>query len=266
MKNGRTKIIAGIAVVILLFLIFYPAPTEPKGNFAETVAGPFENINLEARAAVVFDLVKDESVFELNSNVQLPLASLAKIMTVLVAGEIIPAEKMENLSKTINLALVQSSNEAAVELAVEASKFLSKETFLERMNRKAGEFSLNQTFFLNETGLDISPETSGAYGSASDVIELMKRALAYNPDLFEATTNPVDGEAINTNTYATSTTLLIASKTGLTDLAGGNLAIIFDAGFSRPMAIVVLGSSKEGRFSDVQKLIKATFNYLATNN
>jgi D-alanyl-D-alanine carboxypeptidase len=44
-------------------------------------------------------------------------------------------------------------------------------------------------------------------------------------------------------------------KTGFTDLAGGNLAIVFDVGLAHPVVAVVLGSSEEGRFSDMQKLV-----------
>jgi D-alanyl-D-alanine carboxypeptidase len=48
------------------------------------------------------------------------------------------------------------------------------------------------------------------------------------------------------------------SKTGYTDLAGGNLAVVFDAGIGHPVAVVVLGSTKEERFTDVQRLVRAT--------
>jgi D-alanyl-D-alanine carboxypeptidase len=131
------------------------------------------------------------------------------------------------------------------------------------MNKKAEELNLNQTYFLNETGLDVSKETAGAFGSANDVVKIIKYALKTNQDLFEATTNNL---TINSNPYASTTTLLIASKTGLTDLAGGNLAIVFDAGFNHPIISVVLGSTEEGRFTDTQKLINAIFKYLTTNN
>ena len=50
----------------------------------------------------------------------------------------------------------------------------------------------------------------------------------------------------------------IASKTGFTDLAGGNLVIAFDAGLSHPIIISVLGSTQEGRFRDVEKLVTAS--------
>jgi D-alanyl-D-alanine carboxypeptidase len=51
---------------------------------------------------------------------------------------------------------------------------------------------------------------------------------------------------------------LLLSKTGYTDLAGGNLVIVYDAGINHPIAIVVLGSTEDGRFTDVSQLIAAT--------
>ena len=56
---------------------------------------------------------------------------------------------------------------------------------------------------------------------------------------------------------------MIASKTGFTNLAGGNLAIVFDAGFMHPIAIVVLGSTIDGRFSDILKLQRAALEKLS---
>ena len=56
---------------------------------------------------------------------------------------------------------------------------------------------------------------------------------------------------------------LLRSKTGFTDLAGGNLAVIFDAGMNHPVAIVVLGSTQSGRFTDVKTLMAATLAHFA---
>ncbi len=237
--------------------IFYPKilnyTASPSNISNSNFYNPFENLNLEAKAVLVFDLAKNEPIFELNPEVQLPLASLTKIMTVIVAEEIIPPSEKNKISVDIDAALSRSSNKAASNIAALAKNFI------DLMNKKAEELNLNQTYFLNETGLDISKELSGAYGSANDVVKLISYALKNNPDLFEATTNNL---ATNTNLYASTTTLLIASKTGLTDLAGGNLAIVFDAGFNHPIISVVLGSSEKGRFTDTQKLIEATFRYL----
>ncbi|OGG72128.1 hypothetical protein A3H77_02565 [Candidatus Kaiserbacteria bacterium RIFCSPLOWO2_02_FULL_56_11] len=52
---------------------------------------------------------------------------------------------------------------------------------------------------------------------------------------------------------------LLLSKTGTTNLAGGNLALVFDAAIGHPIAVVVLGSTETERFTDASMLIAATF-------
>jgi D-alanyl-D-alanine carboxypeptidase len=54
---------------------------------------------------------------------------------------------------------------------------------------------------------------------------------------------------------------IAASKTGYTDLAGGNLAVIFEIAPMHPIAISVLGSSTAGRFADVRKLAETAVKY-----
>ena len=66
---------------------------------------------------------------------------------------------------------------------------------------------------------------------------------------------------INTNPNSITIPGFIASKTGFTDLAGGNLVMAFDAGVGNPIVIVVLGSSHAGRFTDASALIHATLKY-----
>jgi D-alanyl-D-alanine carboxypeptidase len=245
-------IILTLAFAVLFFLVFHQKGNEvyvnPSNQPAKT--NPFNELNLEAKAVYVFDLAENKPLFGLNENTQLALASLTKIMTVVVAKEI----TTKDISKLINIALMQSSNEAASTLASMDNNFINL------MNKKARELKLNQTYFLNGTGLDISKNLAGGYGSAKDIAKLIIYALRINPHLFEATTT---NSKVNTNPYATTTTELIASKTGWTDLAGGNLAVVFDAGLNHPVIAVVLGSSKEGRFQDMQKLIEATFKYLS---
>ena len=65
----------------------------------------------------------------------------------------------------------------------------------------------------------------------------------------------------NTNRALGSIPQLIGAKTGYTDLAGGNLAFIFDAGFGRPVLAVMLGSTEEGRFEDAKKITDAILKY-----
>jgi D-alanyl-D-alanine carboxypeptidase len=240
------------AVLVFSFFLNTPKATKGGDNFMASLAAPKEEVGapfnvagVEAKAVYVFDLLKSKPLFAMNEREQLPLASLTKIMTITLADEFIPRESFETLREKFNAALVSSSNEAAVFLATEAASS-SKKDFIEAMNDRARALNLKQTYFLNETGLDISNGISGAYGSAEDVSRLLIYAVKKE----------------NTNITAGDVAPLIASKTGFTDLAGGNLAVIFDVALGHPVAAVVLGSSKDGRFTDMEKIIKATKEYL----
>src|SRR3989338_217045 len=269
---------------------------------------PFDEINLEAKAAIVFDALENKIIYSLNSEEQLPLASLTKIMTAVIAREILPdyttitidsdSIKKEGDSglrvgekwrvrDLLDFTLLVSSNDGAASLAAAAAAVstgigqnteggvnevvVKEKDFVSQMNEKARSLGLVQTYFLNETGLDLQTQVSGSYGSARDVANLLVYAVEKYPDLFEATrqlvfkVSSLDGknrEAKNTNEAVLKIPGLIASKTGFTDLAGGNLAVLMDAGLGHPIAIVVLGSSEQGRFVDVEKLASTTISFL----
>ena len=133
------------------------------------------------------------------------------------------------------------------------------------MNKKAKELNLKQTYFLNESGLDIDEKSlSGSYGSAQDVAMLFDYMVRNKPEILEVTSynklelksedNKIHNTE-NTNEIINKIPWVIASKTGYTDLAGGNLVVAFDNGMMRPIIISVLGSTKEGRFKDMKKLV-----------
>ena len=248
----------------------------------ETTA--FDTVTLEAYAAFVYDAAEDKILFEKNADEKLPLASLTKIMTALVATEqhkadtLVPISEQAlkpegdqgllvgdhfELSALAALTLVSSSNDGAEAL----SELSNRTDFIGRMNSRARELGLSKTYFFNPTGLDVSERVSGGYGSAEDVAHLLLAAVSSAPQVFSYTTHESYGvysnylgnyDVENTNERAQELSGLIASKTGFTDLAGGNLAILFDAGLARPIAVVVLGSSIEGRFDDAYALAQAT--------
>jgi D-alanyl-D-alanine carboxypeptidase len=97
-------------------------------------------------------------------------------------------------------------------------------------------------------------------------------ALQRDAEIIEPTRYPsitiesLDGfthTAPNTDIIVQSVPSLIAGKTGYTVLAGGNLTIIFDAGVQQPIAVVVLGSSYNGRFDDIKKLVDSSIKTIA---
>ncbi len=145
--------------------------------------------------------------------------------------------------------------------------------FVAAMNIRAEELSLHSLSFHNPTGLDRSSTQAGAYGSARDVSFLMEYILEQYPDLLISTTRPSDRifntsgayhDAENTNAIVSEIPNLLGSKTGYTELAGGNLTVAFDAGYNRPIIVTVLGSTRSGRFSDVTTLIEAATRIVVT--
>ena len=139
------------------------------------------------------------------------------------------------------------------------------------MNEMAKEIGLTQTYFINPTGLDTNDTVSGGYGSAHDVAKLLEYAVIHTPEIIDSTRyarinfaslSDINHTATNTNSSINAVPGLIASKTGFTDLAGGNLVIAFDAGMNRPIIITVLGSTQNGRFEDIEKLVDASLKSL----
>ena len=184
------------------------------------------------------------------------------------------------LADLLKFTLISSSNDGASAIASvagasllhEASSsdpFLNKQLFVQRMNEKAEAIGLTNTHFSNESGLDLDSVTSGAYGSTRDMAMLFQYIFKKHSELFTPTTykkidltslSKVTHHVANTNEGVARVTGLIGSKTGYTDLAGGNLVVVVDIGVDHPVVIAVLGSSREGRFTDIAQLISATVN------
>ncbi|MFA6475961.1 MAG: serine hydrolase [Candidatus Paceibacterota bacterium] len=260
-------------------------------KIAEIKKSFFGNLNLEAEAYVVYNTETGEIIASSNEGKTLPLASLTKVMTVLAASdELSPGSKVtvhqtggelsgglksgENwqMANLAALTLVGSSNEGATALALAATS--SEEALVSLMNQKAETLNLKSLRFSNPTGLDDGP-LPGGQGSALDVAKLFTYVFKNKPELLTATKEGVlteksaDGlshSVVNTNTIINQIPGLIASKTGYTERAGGNLAVIANIGLHRPLVFVVIGSSKEGRFSDTKKLSEAALNYYASIN
>ncbi len=303
-----------LAVIAAPFYLSIPArfftPAAPvETAVAAPVSHAFDNISLVGKAAFVYDVREHRVLFAKNEEAQLPLASLTKIMTAIVAAGTLPpyttipitpesvavatssnvviGEKWR-LQDLLDYTLVLSSNDGASSIAAAAGAVMlghdeyatgteyqeGKNAFIAKMNATAKSLGLVQTYYLNETGLDESTQISGAYGSARDMATLLTYVLARYPNLFSATRYsalrraPENGApriAINTDIITSSIPDLLISKTGYTDLAGGNLAVVFDASFGHPIIVVVLGSTEPGRFEDVKKLVDAAINSFNEN-
>lgn len=321
-SNLKTRLIVALLFLIpvALLLLTYPEINGQRKNKTDAIVKiekTFPDVNILAKAAYAWDAENQKEIYAKNEKDQLPLASLAKVMTALVAlneengsdkikvtsdsirqegdNGLVNEEKWK-LKDLIDFSLVTSSNDGiyAVASAIESRKSSSsvseietepenqldneeqaRKNFIDSMNKKAKDISLDRTFYLNETGLNSSDNESGGYGSAEDMAKLFTYIIKNDSEMLEATAygeielislDDISHKAQNTNEIVGAIPNLIASKTGYTDISGGNLVVAFDLGLMRPIIISVLGSTREGRFEDMKKLIEATMEYLADEN
>jgi D-alanyl-D-alanine carboxypeptidase (penicillin-binding protein 5/6) len=290
-------------IIILLILCILYIYINNQGNVSQpqedliikTYDYTYQLSNIEAESFYVYDLVQDKVLFAREEHKQLPLASIVKLMTGFVILDILPDTtlikiNMNNirqegdsglfvgetwiLKNLLDFSLITSSNDGIDAITESLNKHIEidgKNT-IQLMNERALSIGMNDTIFINPTGLDIDKNISGAYSSAYDVTLLIKSILKDNAQLISGTRK--DSEvfsseeniihyASNTNIIVNNIPGLLGSKTGFTDLAGGNLVVVFDAGLARPIVIVVLNSSQKGRFVDVESLVNITLQKLA---
>src|SRR3989344_1275739 len=275
-----------IAVVLFFCLAIILAGDElnifsTRAFISETLTSeqdPFVGLPLQAKAVFVLDCLNKTELYGRNADEVLPLASLAKVVTVLTALKNAPEgmivainskalleegdsglflDEKWRLSEISKLTLVSSSNDGARAIAeAVGSVFKEQEDsaydlpeksasdyFIEAMNNEVSKNALVKTFFLNPTGLDEATGTPGGFSSARDIAIIFGEAVRDYRPIFEATR---------------VSTLSVVSKSGCADTAGGNLVVVFGIGFAHPIVIVILGSSAEERFSDALLLTEAT--------
>ncbi|HXK38101.1 MAG TPA: serine hydrolase [Candidatus Paceibacterota bacterium] len=264
---------------------------------------PFTGMSLTAKSAFVWDIASQRVLYAKNAQSPQTLASITKMMTAVVAlesttadGEVtirsddlavegstdLRKDERWSLKDLLALTLVESSNHGASAIAASVGAALDsnknrtrdeqRDDFVAAMNAKSKQIGLNSFAFTSPSGLDAG-STPGGSGSAHDVAKLFEYILRHHSSLLQYTAQPIvtvtskqhiAHRVANTNEIAAATPGIIGGKTGYTDMAGGNLAIIVDIGIQQPVVIVALGSTREQRFTDVQALLAAA--KLAMNN
>lgn len=260
-----------------------------KYEAAKPIRNPrIEDLKLEAKAGGLF-YVKGEDkrvLFEKKADKQLPIASLTKLMTVLVVREenglkgattVTPkaAEKEGgpnffrsgekfSLRTLASAALVESSNRAAFSL----SQVTEEEAFLWKMNEKAEELGMKKTAFFNPTGLDPDSNSQSPNLSSVQDLSLLAERLLGDPLVKKAARAKVipirdtEGDfhhnAFNTNELAGKFDGLLLSKTGQTPSAGECLLLALPSRKEEGVLIaVVLGA--ENKFEEMQSLLDWAF-------
>jgi D-alanyl-D-alanine carboxypeptidase len=248
-------------------------------------------IETTAKSAIVMDEETGVVLFKKDVEEKLSIASLTKLMTALVfldgnpdwdkkiellkedeeEGGIFYARAGEEVQvkDLFNMMLVGSVNNAATALA--RSTGMSREDFVEKMNEKAQELRLKNTFFTDPSGLgptnvstahDVAILISRALENDKIRETVVKKRYVFSPQNIKKTyyvknTDELLWGFLNENPYQ-----IIGGKTGYLDEAKYCLAIEVENN-NHKIIVVVLGSNEiEDRFQEAKGLVVWTFeNY-----
>jgi D-alanyl-D-alanine carboxypeptidase (penicillin-binding protein 5/6) len=231
---------------------------------------------VHAAAYVVVSGVDGGVLAQRAAAVPRPIASITKLMTVLVALDhlslddvvVVPRSATRIGEATIELragerisvrelvegVLIPSANDAATALALAASSG-SIDRFVAWMNEKAQALGLADTHFVNPHGLDVP----GHVSSARDIVTLLRAALA-NPVIrrYAATERAeLSGgrEVETTDDLLSRFPPLVAGKTGHTNGAGWSEVAVAKKGAVSVYASVLGEPSRESRNADLESLL-----------
>ena len=253
------------------------------------------NDKVEAgKSRVLMDYQTGQILSEFNSKEHLPIASVTKLMTLLLTfeaiengkisldDEIVASEnaagmggsqvfidanatyKVENLLHAI---IISSANDASVMLAEEIAG--SEEDFVVLMNEKAKSLGANDTNYCNCTGLP----SANAYSCANDVALIMKQVLKY-PLYFEISKIWMEDfqhpsgritQMANTNKLLKRYTGCDAGKTGSTNEAGFCMSATAKKNNMRLVAVVLGAESSQARFDTCMTMFDWGFANYSTN-
>jgi serine-type D-Ala-D-Ala endopeptidase (penicillin-binding protein 7) len=242
--------------------------------------------NIQAQAAAVVDLASNEELVMKNPDEQRPIASISKLMAMLVVLD--PERKIDMDAATtmtdsdrmianggarsrlpvglaftnrdlLHAALMASDNRAVPALGRAVG--LNPQELVAAMNAKAKELGLKNTTFEDPVGLNINNKST-----PRDLVGLLRAAMR-NPTITEITqkakyvAHPVGKpgwtiEYTNTDVIARSGRYeVITGKTGYTDVALYCLAIAVKMMGEKPVAMVFLGAvGKMTRFGDFARV------------
>lgn len=258
-------------------VIVHKAP-EAKDSFAYQP----RSTSLLATSSLAVDIKNGSVLASQNENIVVPIASITKLMTALVATEYLNLEKLVSVpqsamvetavprlrsgeSATVHdmliLMLTESSNVAAETLA----SALGRERFINLMNEKAGAIGLAETSFSDPSGL-----SEANVSSARDLFLLLQYLYENRRFVLEITSNTLEKDAYGTPIFKSLQNFniiygikdeFVGGKIGNTDEALETYAGIYMlkmGGEVRPVGIIMLGSS------DVQQDVKKELSFITS--
>ncbi|MCR4435541.1 MAG: D-alanyl-D-alanine carboxypeptidase family protein [Clostridiales bacterium] len=290
------KIIAVfIAVTCLVssFSVPWAAGSDGENEYnAVTVAKIQEKtsvFDLKAKSAILVDGISGSILLEKNSHEKLPIASVTKIMTMLLAMEAIDSGKLKfedtvpvsehsysmggsqvylkpgeefSVLEMMKAIAIHSANDASVAIAEKISG--SEDVFVADMNEKARALGMNDTNFLDCTGLT----DDGHYSSAYDIALMSRELIMKHPKILELTSTWHDTfrdgkfSLDNTNKLIRFYQGANGLKTGFTNKAGYCLSATAKRNNLQLIAVVLGEPDSNTRFAESRKLLDYGFaNY-----
>ena len=234
------KILSVFLVQAIIFVMLLPIGAVPEGSQSQNSN---VNLSLNCKSAILMEASTGEVLYEQNADEALPPASVTKVMTLLLVMEAIEAGKIKytdmvrasanacsmggsqiyleeneemSVEDMIKSVVIASANDAAVALAEHIAG--TEAAFVERMNQRAAELGMKNTFFENTNGLDDTVEKHLI--SARD-IAIMSRELIKYPKITEYSSIWMD-TVRNGEFGLTNTNRLIRFYKGATGLKTGS--------------------------------------------
>lgn len=250
-----------------------------------------EGVEANAKSVILIENSTGETLYEDNADEQLPIASVTKIMTMLLIMEevdngnlalddmvsvsenamsyggstmFLEAGEQLTVSDMLKGIAVASANDGCVAMAEHIAG--SEAAFIEKMNEKAQELGMENTHFMNTNGLDDDDH----YSSARDVA-IMSRELMSHETIFDYTTIWTDSlrngkfELANTNKLIRYYDGANGLKTGSTSKAQCCISAAAKRDNMQLTAVVLGAPTSDDRFSAARNLLDYGFaNYSIT--
>ena len=273
--------------VLAIVLLFCLVPVE----------GQAAGLEIEGKSALLMEVSTGRVLFEQNAGEALPPASVTKIMTMLLIMEAIDSGKIRwedtvtasetaaakggsqiylKVGETMTVAdmvksiAVSSANDCACAMAEHLAG--SESAFVEQMNQRAKELGMENTHFVNCTGLDDDPEAAQHRTSARDIAIMSRELLKNHPDIKRYTTiwmDTVRNGAFglsNTNKLIRFYSGATGLKTGFTSAAGYCLSATAEREGMELIAVVMGCETSQKRTAACKAMLDYGFaNYAVVN-
>ena len=250
-------------------------------------------LDVDGKSALLMDVATGSVLYENNAHEKLAPASVTKVMTMLLIMEAIDGGKIGwedqvvaseaaaakggsqiylKVGETMSVAemvksiAVSSANDCACAMAEHIAG--SESAFVDMMNRRAAELGMQDTHFVNCTGLDDDPEAKAHKTSAHDIAIMSRELLKNHPDIKKYTTIWMD--TIRNGTFGLSNTNKLVRfyngatglKTGYTSQAGYCLSASAERDGMELIAVVMGAETSDKRFETAKSLLNFGFaNY-----